>query len=683
MTPAQSTEAIRREALCLQAEGMIADGASLNAAARQLGEPVANLHRYLAAWRAGGFEALAPKQAGHSGAKSVRARFVEQLGEDTVRGVEKRVAGLALDLSGSVAGGSRRLSDGLAWRTVARQADCPAPIREYFAERRRSKHTLAPSIRASTRPGPLVDARHHGSRCYGLAGPCQPRSLDILPGDILSSDDTTPIWGYWVPWPRSGKYPFGVKLLQGQFLPVIDVASQHILCYALIARESSSYRSADIWRLMGRVHSLVGLPRLGWQKERGSWEANLIDGERTELEDGEPGHIQRVGGLRMLPANLTRWHVERIGAERAAQWRTLRTFTSYLPKSKSVEGVFHRLQKFEGTLWGCLGRSQMRRPFERARKVYEACRAGRADPRLHFLSGPELMTRLNACIEAHEAEPIEGGVFRGVPPETWTAGLREHGPLLPEPAHGRWLMCSDWALVKVHRGMVRIRRVDEISDRPLSFHYESPQFCGSLDGRKVLIFFNRDAFREPAHVLLPRANGAHEYMGTAAFVERVGMFMSGETAGHELRAEQAGIVTTLYSDLAAYIPSRQLPAEIAERRRASLTVENRYQVPLPASPLRLESTEKISKRHPTGIPGISFFTSASNRRDGTVQEFLSVYHRTANGRRKCSRFCVTTLGYSEALRRAVEARGQYERKVRSGAAVAVVERVTTIKAHSS
>ena len=448
---------------------------------------------------------------------------------------------------------------------------------------------------------------------------------------------------------------------------MIDVASQHILSYALIAREQSSYRAADIWRLMGRVHSRVGLPRLGWQKERGSWEANLIDGERLEMPDGaaDAGHVQRVGGLRSLPSNLTRWHVERIGAERAAQWRTLRTFTSYLPKSKSVEGVFHRLQKFEGTLWGALGRSQQRRPFERAAKLYSACRAGAADPRLHFLSGPELMTRLNACIEAHEAEPIEGEVFHGIPPETWAAGLREHGGLLAEPPQGRWLMCSDWALVKAHRGLVRIRRTDEVTDQPVSYHYTSPQFCGAHDGRQLLVYFNRDAFREPAHVLLPGANGPHEYLGTAEYVERVGMFLDRETRGHERRGEQSNVVTTLYSDLAAYIPSRQLPAEIAARRRSTLAIEDRYQAtPIAKGHDRVEDGERVSKTRPTGISGISYFTSACNRRDGSVQRFYSVFTKTAEGRRRCTRFCIDTLGESEALRRAVEVRASYMERVR-------------------
>jgi hypothetical protein len=99
--------------------------------------PVATLFRYLKAYD-GNLESIAPKQAGNSGARSIRKRFVAQLGEEAVAAVEKRVAGLALDLSPSVAGGSRRLSDGLAWRTVARDPETPAPIREYFARPRRT-----------------------------------------------------------------------------------------------------------------------------------------------------------------------------------------------------------------------------------------------------------------------------------------------------------------------------------------------------------------------------------------------------------------------------------------------------------------------------------------------------------------------------------------------------------------
>ena len=111
-------------------------------------------------------------------------------------------------------------------------------------------------------PEPVFDA-HRGQRRLALKGMWTPRALDILPGDIFTADDTTPIWGWWVPWREDKEHPFGVKLLQGQFLPVIDVASQCCITFVLIAREKSSYRASDIWHLFGHTFETIGLPRLG------------------------------------------------------------------------------------------------------------------------------------------------------------------------------------------------------------------------------------------------------------------------------------------------------------------------------------------------------------------------------------------------------------------------------------
>lgn len=74
----------------------------------------------------------------------------------------------------------------------------------------------------------------------------------------------------------------------------------------------------------------------------------------------------------------------------------------------------------------------------------------------------------------------------------------------------------------------------------------------------------------------------------------------------------------------------------------------------------LHTSERSTKRQRTGVPGISYFTSSSNRRDGTAQRFLSVFTRKPDGGRKPVRFCITTLGASEAWRRAVECRAEYE-----------------------
>lgn len=78
----------------------------------------------------------------------------------------------------------------------------------------------------------------------------------------------------------------------------------------------------------------------------------------------------------------------------------------------------------------------------------------------------------------------------------------------------------------------------------------------------------------------------------------------------------------------------------------------------------IEQREKSGKATPTGVPGISFFTSASNRRDGTVQRFLSVFTKTPAGRRKCTRICLDTRGRQAAWRQALALRAAYETRIR-------------------
>ena len=77
----------------------------------------------------------------------------------------------------------------------------------------------------------------------------------------------------------------------------------------------------------------------------------------------------------------------------------------------------------------------------------------------------------------------------------------------------------------------------------------------------------------------------------------------------------------------------------------------------------IERREKSCKRRPTGVPGISQFSTASNRRDGTVQRFLSVFTRSADGRRKNTRICLETHGVAAAWQRALSIRAAYERSL--------------------
>jgi hypothetical protein len=497
-----------------------------------------------------GFSGLVP-QWEKSGRKSALRAIAEHLPADQADELIRNVKGLNYDIE----------SPGLAWRTIARRENTPEVVRQILDAPRRSKHHVPRSLVQAVQVSDIESMAHRGPRKLALSGMYTPRKLDILPGDVFSSDDTTPIWAWWIPWFKSPEYPHGVKLLQGQFLPVIDVASQHILCYALIAREASSYRASDVWALFGHVFDLVGLPRIGLQLERGSWEANLIRGVEIEEDYQGVSCARRVGGLRMLPTRILPWHMEHINQDLIPQ--TLQTFTSYLPKSKSIEGLFQRLQKFEGTIYGALGRDQMRNPFERTKKIYEACRRGAADPRLHFLSGQELVTRLNAAIEMHEAEPIEGQVFSGRPAEVWATAIERHGGGAEMPESSRYLYRRDWSRLTISRGHAHVRRNDPISGRTISYFYTNPDRFAELDGREVLVYFDRENFERPAQVV--SLNGEH--LCEAHYEARVGMFFGDDMAAHDHRRKYRGAVMTLYSDVAAHIPSRQIPGEIAARRR--------------------------------------------------------------------------------------------------------------------
>ena len=73
-------------------------------------------------------------------------------------------------------------------------------------------------------------------------------------------------------------------------------------------------------------------------------------------------------------------------------------------------------------------------------------------------------------------------------------------------------------------------------------------------------------------------------------------------------------------------------------------------------------------RNRTGCAGIAFVTTASNRRDGTVQHFYSVHRRRADGRPSNRKFCLETLGRAEAWRRALRCRAEHEAQTAARAA---------------
>jgi hypothetical protein len=556
---ARIKEANRRLELVQTYRALLAQGHSGKKAAELMGEDNVSLWRYNKAFETHGYNGLVPA-FDKRGRKSELEKLRELLGAELLDSILKEIQGLNLDTESTTG----------ALRSYASSDRCPPELAEIILDPTRcSKHALPPSLRKAATPSVNARLAHRGARKLSLQGIYTPRRNDILPGDVFSADDTTPIWAWWVPWIQNEEYPFGVKLLQGQFIPVIDVASQCIISFVLIAREKSSYRASDIWNLFGHTFETVGLPRLGWQLERGSWEANIIRGQEIDYRDDEVTMSRRVGGLRQLPTNLCEWHKQKLTPDQVACFpKTLQTWTSYLPKSKSIEGWFNRSQSLEGTLWGALGRDQMRNPYEKTKKKFQECQRGSDDPRNHFLSGTEIAARIKGLIDYVNGEPMEGEVFAGIPRLKFDQACAEH-PLYFMPEEQRYLYRRDWRTLQITKGYARVRLSDPFAigatGRRYSLFYFHPRFA-ELEGEEVVVYYDRENFETPAQIHLAR-NG--EFLCEAQYVERVGGFLEGDLSGHDIRKQWRNAVLSIYGTIVNHAPSRQLPREIELRRQAA------------------------------------------------------------------------------------------------------------------
>jgi len=538
-----------------------------------VGQSTTTTFRLVSKYLAHGYTGIVPK-TDNCGRESVLQKLARKIGPEALDGLLREAAAVALDTGSAV----------LGFRLIAKRADVPeefAQLADYAAHggKRCSKHALSPSIRDQVRIDKPQALKHRGDRALNLKGMWTPRRLDIMAGDIWTSDDTTPIWGWWVPWPHalgnpafekaSCEFKFGVKLLQGQYLPLMDVASNDIFSAGLIARETSGYRAADIWALFGRAFALYGLPRLGFQFERGSWEANLLRGVEVEVNADDISFARRVGGLRELPSNITAWHREKLGEDFHFPDK-LQIWTSYLPKSKPVEAAFDRMQSLEGTLWGCLGRDQMRKPFEKAKKIFQACQRGAADPRLHFLSGEEMAKRLRGILDFLNDEPMEGQVFKGVPRLLWEQATTEH-PLYLLPTEKQYLFRRSWHVTKITRGLAKAKFEDLTGTRRTEYFTNPGVFAQpGMEGKEVVVYFDAGDPTQAAQIVDAATS---EFICEAEFHDRPGMFLDAEKNGHDLRRLYNQAVTTYYIDVAKRAPSRQLPPEIQARREAAKQME--------------------------------------------------------------------------------------------------------------
>lgn len=400
MPPVDAAGEAQRRANILTA---IASGATL----REVGLSPATFSRWRNAYKKDGLKGLEPQFA-KCGRKPMAV--MDQ--------VEQMMAKKLYAQTGSVT---------LALRTLANSELCSEATAAAILKKRTSKHKIPLALRHATKLPQAVADFAKSPKDVRVNSFINPRTLtyldplgkerELLVGDLSERDDMSNNFIGWVDWPWGGdpcSDRYGVRIFRGQNLMQIDVRSLCFQSFCFLVRLRDSYRADDIWQWVGRSYRDMFVPMIGERWERGVWASNKLRG--FAIEAGHTSDEQRLGGI----AGLGRRIIE-----------------SQSPTTKIIENRFKFLQTVSSTIPGQIGRT--RGEMERENKLWTECRAGRRDPREHFLSFEQLSDAIEHKLQFVNHEPVEGLIYRGIPAEIYAKGLAERAdvlkPLAPEHAY--------------------------------------------------------------------------------------------------------------------------------------------------------------------------------------------------------------------------------------------------------
>lgn len=266
----------------------------------------------------------------------------------------------------------------------------------------------------------------------------------------------------------------------------------------------------------------------------------------------------------MLPSRVLPWHLEHAG-ERAANFpKNLQIFTSYTPKSKPVEGWFHRSQRLRQAFWGYAGRDQRKAPQEKVLKILQACQRGTLVAAEHFMTFMELHAAYTKSVAELNEDRMEGDMFCGVPRLLWEEWTQKPGfEQATMPERTAWMYRNAWAQGVIKGPFVEIRVTDEMTRRRRRVAWSAPRDFGPYDGAQVTVYFDRDALDAPAQVLLSRTG---QWIAQAEALPMSGAFLSDDTSALDDVKVWERFQMTAYGAAKPYIPSLQKPAGVAERQ---------------------------------------------------------------------------------------------------------------------
>ena len=170
----------------------------------------------------------------------------------------------------------------------------PGPARLAIHGDTASKSHVPKSIRSAVQQLACEDTAkllQVGPKAMKLDGAYSECSYDNLkPGQAFTADDATANAYVWVEWPCEA----GFIVLRPQILAAMDVGSMYWLSVRVVVRPKGQYGKDDVWGLIGDVLDRYGKFETAIL-EGGSWQSNVVIGERTGYTDAD-----RFGGLKSL-----------------------------------------------------------------------------------------------------------------------------------------------------------------------------------------------------------------------------------------------------------------------------------------------------------------------------------------------------------------------------------------------
>ena len=319
---------------------------------------------------------------------------------------------------------NRNKKDGsilLAWvRFCEGRADLSHLVRDHMPAT-----TIPTAVRDACRMAkPLVGAARGGAPRLLHESAYVPGTMRLTPdgsrrlwsGERASVDDATRNTACYIPWPWGGcpcSEKFGVRLGRWQTLVVHDDASSFIPYVSSVFRWAESYRGVDAACVILRSETEV-CQFDDWVIEGGVWQSK---------------RALAVLGSRFISAKGR-------------------------PNQKLVENFFGRLWTIMAGQPGDVGRH--RAEMKANSDLYGNCRAGRKDPRKHFLSLTQAQEAFYASVTFINEKRMDTRHYGSwVPKSRWEADMESH----PKPARETSddfliLPCAETR--KVRRGCVAI-----------------------------------------------------------------------------------------------------------------------------------------------------------------------------------------------------------------------------------